>query len=230
MKAVCCLPLHLITLLALLLSASQHAGALMVTCAPLGDGFFHNESGSSYDYFDSASASVIVNRYYDGFSASIQDRVGYIQFSLAALDPLDIISSATINLYLESSFYADDSPSAGFINHRADSSTANGLASQRLGGAELVVEIKDQPIGWLSLDVTDYLKSDQAAGYAYSCFSLDMNTAGYFDNAGFRVTSADAASNQPYLSISLVPEPASYALLLALVGAAAAITARKKLR
>lgn len=192
------------------------AEAHIVECLPLGDGFFHNESGSSYDFFDSASNSVIVNRYYDGFSSSIQDRTGYLQFSLASLAPTDVIGSVTLNVYLEASHYLDDSPSAGFINHRADSSTANGLASQKLGGSELVVEIKDQALGWLTLDVTNYLKNDQSAGYAYACFSLDMNTAGYWDNSGFRITSADAAANAPYLSLTLVPEPANFSLLVML--------------
>lgn len=209
---------------------SHSALGLDISCISAGDGFFHNESGSSYDYFDSTSHSVIVNRYFDGLSSSIQDRTGYLQFSLAALSPTDVIASATLKLYLTASHYADDSPSAGFINHVANSSGANGNASQRLNGSELVVEIKDQPLGWLELEVTDYLRNDHAAGYGYSCFSLNMNTEGYFDNAGFTVTSSDAGTNVPTLAISLVPEPSASALVAILVAGFAGIVRRKPSR
>jgi hypothetical protein len=196
-----------------LTSCLQQAAALNIYCLPVGDGFFHNESGSSYDYFDSTSNQVIVNRYFDGFSDSIQDRTGFLQFSMASLDSNDVISSATLYVYLEASHYADESPSAGFINHVAPNAAANGNASQRLSGNQLVVEIKDQPVGWLALDVTSYLQADQAANVGYACFSLNMNTAGYFDNAGFRITSADAGTNTPYLSVA-VPESGSYGLVM----------------
>lgn len=202
--------------LGLVLSAVPATAAIMIPTLSAGDGHYHNELGTAYDFFDSTSASVVVNRYYDGFSTSINDYTGYAQFSLSSVPVGATISSATLNVYLLSRSYADESPSAGFINHVADSSSANGSASQKLGGSQLVVEIKDQALGWLSLDVTSYLQSDVTNGYSWSSFSFDMQQLGYFDNASFSVASAEAASNGMFLSVNVVPEPSS--LVLSLLG------------
>lgn len=122
--------------------------------ASAGDGYFHNEYLTAYDFFDSTSTSLQAYYYFDGSGANTRIGTGYIQFSLASIPAGDPVYSATLSLYLTGRYYADDSTSAGFVNHVANSSTANGNASQKLNGTEQVVEIKDQSLGWLVLDVT----------------------------------------------------------------------------
>jgi hypothetical protein len=214
-------PLRSTCLVAALILTSMPAGkaATVIATNSGGDGFFHNESGSAYDFFDGTSTTIGVSYYFDGFSSSVNQNTGYLQFPLAGLAPGEDYSSITLNLNVLASYYLDDSTSAGYVRHRTNSSTANGLASQRLEGDVQVVEIKDQPLGWLTIDVTSQVENDLAAGYAYSVFSLNYNTAGYFRNSGFTVSTADAGSNGPFLSFTPVPEPsASGYLLLAAAG------------
>jgi|GEM_PF-1978409 len=190
-------------------------GDMFLPTTSEGDGYYHNESGSSYDFFDSTSDALSAYYTYWGTSDTLQYNTGYLQFSLASVGTGASVSSVTLNLYLLSSHYGSDSPSAGFIRHAANSSGANGLASQKIGGTEDVVEIKDQADGWLSLDVTSMVLNDLDQGYGYSCFSLNPNTSGYFRDAGFTVASADATGNHPYLQVTSIPEPGMVALTLA---------------
>ena len=196
------------------LSVLPATAAITIPTLAVGDGHYHNELGTAYDFFDSTAASVFTNRYFSGTSDSINDYIGYAQFSLDSVPDGATVSNATLHVYLISRGYADESPSAGFINHVANSSAANGNASQRLEGSELVVEIKDQTIGWLALDVTSYLQSDIDNNYSWSAFSFNPNNAGYFDNANFSVASFESGANGMFLSIDLVPEPSVFILSL----------------
>ena len=204
-----------ITPLALMALAILPAhGAITIPTLSAGDGFYHNELGSGNDFYNDTAASVSIQYYFDGFSTSVQQNTGYAQFALSTVPPATNLASAYLNIYLESSYYLDESTSAGYINHVANSSGANGSASQQLGGTQQVVEIKDQALGWLQLDVTALIQADLDNGYSYSAFSFNYNTAGYFRNSGFSVTSADAASNGMYLTLNPIPEPSTATLLL----------------
>lgn len=196
----------------LFLVADLTAQAVVISSTSAGDGYFHDETGSSYDYFDAGSSGISAYYTYWGTSDTLQYNTGYIQFSLAAFTSEDTISSATLNLYLNERHYSSESPSAGFIKHASSASSANGSASQKIGGDVQVVEIKDQSVGWLSLDVTSLIQSDIGNGYSYACFSFNPNTAGYFRDAGFNINSADAVSGQPSLSVNVIPEPATFVL------------------
>lgn len=201
-------------------------GAIDIVVTPAGDGYHHDELGSSYDYFDSSALSNIVHYQFYGTSDTVIRNTSYAQFSLDSFAPGAEIGLATLNIFLTEIHYGDESPSGGFVYHVANASSANGLASQRLTGSEVVVNIKDQPLGWLSLDVTGYLQNDLDNGYSYAAFSFSPDTAGYFRNAGFSFTSGDALTNQPFLSV-VVPEPGYTALLL---GSAAVVLARLRRR
>lgn len=194
---------------------------------PAGDGYFHDEVGSSYDYFDAGSPSVNAYYTYWGTSDTLQFNTGYMQFSLASLPAGAIITEATLNLYFTDIHYTSESPSAGFIKHVADSSAANGNASQRLSGSETLVELKDQADGWLTIYATATIQNDINSGFSYAAFSANPNTAGYFRDAGFTFNSADAATNKPYLSITVVPEPADVAVWIAALAASGAILWRQ---
>ena len=186
-----------------------NAGNLTITVPSEGDGFYHNESGSSYDYWDGTNTVNKVHYQFWGTSDSVIQETAYLQFDLSSVPAGTLIGSATLNLYVTEIHYGDDSPSGGWIKHVANSSSANGLASQKLGGSEIVVEMKDQPTGWMALDVTSFIQNDMANGYSYAAFSGNYNGSGYFRNSGFSFVSADATSDQPYLSITTVPEPAA---------------------
>lgn len=190
------------------------SGAITVNTVSAGDGYHHNELGTASDFFNSTSASLSARYYFYYTSDTLQYDIGYAQFSLATVPVSTILDSAYLYVYLESRHYADESPSAGFINHVANSSSANGSASQKLAGSERVVEIKDQSVGWLQLDVTTMIQNDLDNGYTYSAFSFNPNTSGYVRDASFRLTSADAAENGMYLSLTLIPEPSVCILLV----------------
>lgn len=207
-----------------------HADVITVYSTSAGDGFYHNELGTSYDFFDSTGTNISCYYYYDPYtgSSSVQQNTGYIQFSLAAFTTETLIGSATLNVYLNNIFYRNDSPTAGSINFVANSSGANGTASQKLGGTVQVVQMKDQSVGWLSLDVTSLIQSCISNSYPYACFSFNYETDGYSDNNGFSINSADAVVNKPYLSASVIPEPASAVLLV--FGASVGIIMRRQRR
>ncbi|MBI9020798.1 MAG: PEP-CTERM sorting domain-containing protein [Verrucomicrobia bacterium] len=196
----------------IVVGAAVQAETIYSTSA--GDGYYHNELGTAGDYFDSSGTTISSYYYYDPYtgSSSVQQNTGYIQFSLAAFTTESTISSATLNLYLSAISIAGDSLTAGAINFLSNSSAADGNASQKLNGNVQVVQMKDQTIGWLNLDVTSLVQSSISNGYSYACFSFNYDTAGYFDNNSFSINSADAASNNPYLNVAAVPEPATVLL------------------
>jgi len=198
----------------LIISGMQVANsATVIASTSEGDGFFHNELGTGSDYFDSLSSAIGVSYYFSGSSSSVNQNTGFLQFALGSLPIAEDYSSIILNLYVTNSYYLDDSTSAGYVRHRTNSSTANGLASQRLEGDFQMLEIKDQLDGWLAIDVTSQVANDLLSGYTHSVFSLNYNTAGYFRNSGFTFATADSGVNVPNLSFTPVPEPSSTLLL-----------------
>lgn len=215
-------------------STMARADVMTINSTSLGDGYFHNELGTAYDFFDSTATSISSYHYYDPYtgSSSVQQNTGYIQFSLAAFTTESTLSSATLNLYLNSIYYsggANGSPTAGTINFVSNSSGATGDASQKLGGNVQVVQMKDQAIGWLALDVTSLVQGSISNGYSYACFSFNYDSAGYEDYNYFSINSADAGSNTPSLSIAAIPEPATI-LLFGLGGMGAWMLRRNSIK
>lgn len=212
----------------IMLGAQAGNATTVIATTSAGDGLYHNELGTAFDGFDSTSTSMGVSYYFSGSSDSVNQNTGYLQFALGSLPVAADYSSIVLNLYVTNSYYADDSTSAGYVRHRTNSSTANGLASQKLEGDVQVVEIKDQPDGWLAIDVTPQVKNDLTAGYSHAVFSLNYNTAGYFRNSGFTVATADNGVNGPYLSFTPVPEPSSMVFIaISAAGLASSYRRRK---
>lgn len=194
-----------------------------------GDGFFSDSVGWAYDYWDDTSSSLSAHYQFFGTSDTFQRNTAYIQFSLLDLPPGLSLLSAKLHLYLESAYRTGSTPSAGAIYHVADSSAANGQASQKLTGTELVYTVVDDPVGWLVLDVTAYVQNDLDNGYPFACFSLHADSSGDYANryAGFSVTSADAGSNRPCLELTLIPEPTSGLLVLLALGLGGCVLRRQ---
>ena len=207
-----------------LASAASAASAGIIHVAPAGDGWHHDELGTSYDFFDSASNGIGVYYCFYGTSDTVQKNTGFAQFDLSGIPAGAEITSATLNIYLLSCGMSSAS-NAGTIKHVANASSANGNASQKLGGTELVATLVDEPLGWVSFDITDMLASDLSKGYAWSAFSFNYNGSGSssYRSAGFSFTSAEGGA--PAFIAYNVPEPATLGLLA--LGAAALLRRRR---
>jgi hypothetical protein len=141
----------------------------------------------------------------------------FLQFSLADLPASDHVLSAYlyIDLLGINNGYGEDI-GAATINHRSDSTGANGNANQGYGGDQFVAKIATQSLGLVSFDVTSYLQSDQASGYDWSAFSVNFTANGY-GGSGMSFGSSESGS-PAYLRIVTdgvvsTPEPGSAALL-----------------
>lgn len=218
MKTLCS-PLACLT--ALLLTAAVSArGSITIYPTSHGDGFFVDVVGTIFDSWDDTSPSLSAHYQFFGTSDTFQRNTAYIQISLSGLPPGTVLNAAYLHLYFESAYLTAPTPSAGFIYHVANSSLANGYASQKLEGTELVYEVFPPISGWLMLDVLAYVQHDIDNGYPYACFSLHANSTGTYSDryAGFSVTSSDASDNRPFLRLELIPEPTTVLLVLLACG------------
>lgn len=158
------------------------------------------------------------------FAGEGETRDTYLQYQLSQFTgtSADIVS-ATFNFYM---YQNGSNPEqyrdlAGKLFHRTDASTANGLASQQLDGNTVVncVTVGDD-LGWVSWDITNFIKADVDSGYAWSVFSFMQ--MGY---AGLTFGSGETPEFASFLRIvtagdpTTVPEPSTFALLgVALAG------------
>jgi hypothetical protein len=176
---------------------------LIIKVQPDGDG---QNGRARYGYgfpwedtgFDSSAASNWAGHWYDSPYGASSDV--YLQISLSAIPVGATIEKAYLNIEI-----TECSGSGGQIYHRTDSSTANGLASQKLGGDTKIMDIS-APAGWLSIDVKSFIQSNLDNGHNWAIFSFP--SVGY---SSLRFSSGET-ENAPYLSVSL-PEPATTAIL-----------------
>ncbi len=191
----------------LLLAGITTAAPIVITVGPENDGQAGKDRyGFSYGWensgFEAGGTSNWSGHWYDYGSANGSNRTVYMQVALGAI-PTDVeIQSATLNLLV-----SECSNSGSSLMHLANATTANGLASQKLGGNVKVTDIIGVGAGWLSLDVTSFIAADVANGQSWAVFSLPSKS-----NSSFRFASGDS-EHAPYLSVTAVPEPASIALL-----------------
>ena len=201
---------------ALLCATNIVSAQIIINTTSVGDGYFNDVTGGAYDGFYSTDANNSVNYTYYGYSDSMNRNTSYVQFNISSLSGFTV-SGVTLNIYLTQAAYMTGSTlSAGYIYHVADSSSANGNASQQLGGSDLVYTLESDGTGWLSVDITSLLQADIDAGYTYSCFSFSADASGDYSNryAGYAFASYDAASNHPYINVESIPEPSTYAAIL----------------
>ena len=217
-------------LLASVLCVSSMAGTDIVRVLPNGDAVGGREWGYYHNYltFDAtANPNLVYHRYWPGDGSW---RNTYMQVGLGGLPGADEISNATLNIKLLSKYETDGDGLLATIRHAANSSTATGDASQKIGGNQDVGTVNDSDsLGWLSYDVTDYLKSDLTNGYSWSAFSFSYD--GY---SGISFASGEDTANAPYLAVTsgstetptTVPVPSS--LGLAVLGIAGIMRRRRK--
>lgn len=190
---------------AVMMSLAQAGAIVTIHTLGQGDGFWHDETGSSYDFFESTGSAVSAHYQYFGTSDTMAYNTGYAQFNLGAVAG-STISLASLNFWVGSSYATAPTPNAGSVNHVQDASSANGLAAQRLGGNELVGVVDAGYTGsWISFDITAYLQNDIASLYDWAAFSFNPNTTGDYANrfAGFSFASAEDGSFGPYIQVVL---------------------------
>ncbi len=196
MKKMSCM-----VLLAMLAGFSQ--AAIINVVQPEGDG---HSGKARYGWgfpwestgFDGGSATNWAGHWYDAPYGASSDV--FMQISLTGIPSGATIEQATLNLYI-----TECSGSGGQIYHRANSLTANGHASQLLGGDVKIMDISSS-VGWLSIDVTSYIQSDIEKGHGWAVFSLPNK--GY---SSLSISSGETA-NAAYLAV-VIPEPATLGIL-----------------
>lgn len=189
----------------LMLASAAMAGVIEIRVAPEGDGIVGKDRWGYTDSwnavpFDSAALENMGMHWYEYGSG--QSRETYMQVSLNGLPDSDSITGATLYINILSI-----TGNGAKLSHASNSAAATGLASQKIGGNQLVATI-NAGSGWVGFDVTEMIKNDVANGYSYAAFSCVNNGS----NASMTFSSADTVTYAPYLSVA-VPEPATIAML-----------------
>ncbi len=182
---------------------------IVVTVTPEGDGMVGKDRygyGFPWEWvpFDSTANPNWAGHWYDSPYGSYRDV--YMQLAIAGLPAAENIVSASLNINVIS---ASGSSICCNLYHASNSSSANGLASQQIGGGQWVYGVSNStPAGWLSIDVTNFIKADKTNGYSWSAFQ--------FANVGYSRLTFDSgdSANAPFLAVTVVPEPVSAVILL----------------
>lgn len=209
-------------------SCSIIASPIVIPIAPEGDGHTHRARYGFFDTwndyaFDSEANPNIAIHDYDSSSAWGEIRRVYMQVALADLHDLPEsydVTTASLNLYI-----TQISGNGSSIHHRTDSSAATGLADQQLDGDVQVMDLTTAEVdpGWLAIDVTDYIIQDLANEHDWAVFHFPQKS-----NSSLRFASAnDTDGYEPYLSVTVIPEPTSMAGLLILLTIAMTRRSRK---
>ena len=210
---------------ACLMATCAHAGVTITKVLPEGDGNIGRERwGYTAYYWTSFATGSNPNPVYhwsDGGDASMRDT--YLQVGLGSLPAAGDIIGATLNIYMVSNSDNGDHLLAT-VSHAADSSAANGNASQQIGGTETVGTITTaDSLGWLALDVTTFIQNDVASGYSWAAFKFtpDGYSSMYFASGEdavyapyLAVESASAATGDTLNDTPTVPVPSSLGLAL----------------
>lgn len=219
--------------LVLALASIDNAATMEIFVRPEGDAVGGQERygyGSPWYQLDrdaTANPNAVYHWYSDGSGAA---RWTFLQFDLSDLAGLaDAVTGATFNFNLLPDGWGEGT--RGNLNHLSNAATANGQATQGLGGDQPVGSVTSATIlGWNHFDVTEYIKADLAAGFSWSVFSF--NQVGY---AGMFFSSGET-EERSYLQVTYnggtvdpnlpTPEPSSVVLML--LGAAGLLAMRRK--
>ena len=185
------------------------------------------QSGFVYGDGDGLVFSQRNYQYYGGADRWFEERAIYIQISLSALggvSPEDILS-ATFNFYVAENSSDTD---VTWLRHLTTQGTApTGDASQQLAGDANVISSAGLTLGWNSIYVTDFILSDLDKGCDWAVFSiLSFNQEQDFNRILSIYGGGAADSFRPYLSVVLIPEPATG--LLALAGVALLLRRKRR--
>lgn len=200
-------------------SGTTFADTYKIEVQNIGDGYYNWYSGPGGDYFTDNSNFIFAD--YTSSYLGSNERTGYTQYSLAGAPDPSLIDSITLNINLE----AKDPYCYGWIRYLPNAATANGHASQRLDGTQAVGTIStSSPIGWVSFDVTDLIKTDLENGLSWAPFSFHGTHSNY---AGYRFSSAESG-NASYLEFNYTPVPIPGALWLLGSGLVGLVGLRKR--
>lgn len=219
--------------LVLVLSSIGNAATMEIFVRPEGDAVAGQErAGYGSPWYpippeSAVSPNAAYHWYADGSGGA---RWTFLQFDISDFVGMaDSVTGATFNFNLLPDGWGDGT--RGNLHHRADASTADGLATQGLGGEQVVGSVTSATIlGWNHFDVTEFIKADLVAGYAWSVFSF--NQVGY---AGMFFSSGES-EQRSYLQLTYnggstdpttpTPEPSSVVLMM--LGAAGLLAMRRK--
>jgi hypothetical protein len=136
-------------------------------------------------------------------------------------------------------FNNDGSGIYAVLNHTSNASSANGNASQELGGDQLVANLSPGGPGWLGVNVTSFIQSDYSGHYSWAAFEFVPGAAGSQFNSDFAFGAAQpptVAGDPAYLLITTdagngpsVPEPATLSLAGLAVLAFGLVSRRRKI-
>lgn len=153
-------------------------------------------------------------QYYGGADRSWERKDAYLQVDISSLRGVTF-ASATLNFYVTGNSSAET-----FLKHLDTQSVlATGDAGQKLAGNSNVASTTTFIAGWNRIDLTSFIQSDIGKAYDYAVFSIPQFTQSQDENRllsfyGASATAwAEGVSVKPYLAITAVPEPATYALL-----------------
>lgn len=214
-------------LLTCILASSAMASSTIVKVLPEGDGNigkYRPGYGWSWDWtaFTADSNPNPVYHWYDGEMGSYRDT--FLQVGLSTLPAADDIVSATLNINLVSK---NSDGTLANLSHAADSSAADGNASQMITGSQAVGPVSGA-LGWLSFDVTSFIKDDVASGYSWAAFQFEH--VGYTSMA---FSSGEDADYAPYLAVTSESQedtptiPVPSALGLAVMGVLGVLRRRR---
>jgi len=193
------------------LAAEAPAAPILVHVTPEGDGntlrarYGTFDTWNDYAFQTTANPVQALHTFASGWG---EIKNAYVQISLATVPNNIDVELATLNLYITNA-----SGSGSRLMHLADSSNATGHANQTLNGDTEVMALSGNTSkGWVSIDVTEFIQSDLDKGHDWAVFSLPSLN---YSNLSFHGSSDPDYG--PYLSVTLIPEPASLGVL-SLVG------------
>ncbi|MBN2133753.1 MAG: DNRLRE domain-containing protein [Sedimentisphaerales bacterium] len=205
-----------------LMATCASAGVTITKVLPEGDGNIGKSRpgyGWSYEWdaWQTDANPNPVYHWYEYGAGAYRDT--FLQVGLGGLPAAGDITGASLNIYMVRN--GDDGDGLlATVRHAADSSTADGNASQRIAGSETVGTITTaDSLGWLSFDVTSFIQNDVTNGYSWAAFQFvnDGYSSMYF-------ASGEDAVYAPYLAVEsasaapsdmpAVPVPSSLGLAL----------------
>jgi len=209
-----------------LMATCATAGVTITKVLPEGDGNSGADkwwsSGWESSGFQTGADPNPVYHWYYSPDGGMRDT--YLQVGLGSLPAAGDITSATLNIYVLSMSGEGDPATVANVGHAADSSAADGNASQQIGSSQSVGAITTADgLGWLPLDVTTFIQNDVANGYSWAAFTFTHigYSSMYFasgEDAAYApylaVESASAAPGETPNDTPTVPVPSSLGLAL----------------
>ena len=200
-----------ISALTILMATSlSFATITQIVVQPEGDG---NVGQNRVDYapWEDVPFDATVNPNYVGFEFDDGDgqwRDTYIQVSLSSLPAVDDITAATLNINILTLQGPD---TISNLYHAADASSATGNAADQIVCSELVGTVDSSSgLGWLALDVTDFIKADLTSAFSWAAFCFEYE---YYKSFTFSSAETVGAPLAPYLEVISIPEPITASLL-----------------